>query len=79
MRQHCLQYLINEKQIPQSLINVEKQIRLNGINKRYDIVVFNSDGTIYASYSPRDDLALFDFDRSTGSISLKEVIEIPFD
>lgn len=47
VRQHCVHYLINEKKIPLSLINVEKELRLNGLKKRYDIVVFNKNGSIY--------------------------------
>ncbi len=46
VRQHCVHYLINEKNYPISLINVEKEITINSLKKRYDIVVFNSDGTI---------------------------------
>ena len=47
VRQHCLQYLITEKNYPKSLINVEKAIKINGLKKRYDIVIFNTDGSIY--------------------------------
>ena len=47
VRQHCLQYLINEKNYPKSLINVEKEIKINGLKKRYDIILFNTDGSIY--------------------------------
>lgn len=47
VRQHCVHYLINEKHFPKSLINVEKELVINGLKKRYDIVVFNSDGSIY--------------------------------
>jgi len=46
VRQHVIQYLIVEKKYPISLINVEKIIKLDGVIKRYDIVVFNTDGTI---------------------------------
>ncbi len=46
VRQHCVQYLIHEKKYPQSLINVEKELKVNNLRKRYDIVVFNSDGSI---------------------------------
>ncbi len=46
VRQHLVQYLIIEKKYPISLINVEKQVMINGLNRRYDIVVFNSDGSI---------------------------------
>ena len=47
VRQHCVQYLINDKGYPKSLINVEKEIKINTLKKRYDIVVYNSDGTIH--------------------------------
>ena len=47
VRQHCIHYLINEKKYPQSLINVEKELRVNDLKKRYDIVIFNSDGSIH--------------------------------
>ena len=46
VRQHCINYLIQHKGYPISLINVEKELIINGLKKRYDIVVFNSDGTI---------------------------------
>ncbi len=47
VRQHCIHYLISEKRYPKSLINVEKELTINGLKKRYDIVVFNSDGSIF--------------------------------
>jgi hypothetical protein len=47
VRQHVVHYLIDAKAYPLSHINVEKQILLNGLKKRYDIVLFNSDGTIH--------------------------------
>ena len=47
VRQHCVQYLINKKKYPKSLINVEKELKINNLKKRYDIVVFNSDGSIH--------------------------------
>ena len=47
VRQHCVNYLIKEKKYPISLINVEKVVRINGLNKRYDIVVYNSNGSIH--------------------------------
>lgn len=46
VRQHVVNFLLKEKKYPQSHINVEKQITLNGLKKRYDIVVFNPDGSI---------------------------------
>jgi hypothetical protein len=47
VRQHTVQYLIQECNYPKSLINVEKQVIINGMSKRYDIVIFNSDGGIF--------------------------------
>ncbi|WP_103068008.1 type I restriction enzyme HsdR N-terminal domain-containing protein [Aquimarina sediminis] len=47
VRQHTLNYLIEEKKYPESLINVEKLIKLNDLNKRYDIIIFNPDGSIF--------------------------------
>ena len=47
VRQHCVQYLIEEKGYPISLINVEKELKINSLKKRYDIVIFNTDGSIY--------------------------------
>jgi len=47
VRQHVVQFLIVEKRYPKSLVNVEKLLRINGRIKRYDIVVFNPDGSIF--------------------------------
>lgn len=47
VRQHVIHFLLQEKNYPISLINVEKQLEINGLKKRYDIVVFNSDGSIF--------------------------------
>ncbi|HMK06223.1 MAG TPA: type I restriction enzyme HsdR N-terminal domain-containing protein [Flavobacterium sp.] len=47
VRQHVVQYFLKEKNYPKSLINVEKLLKINGITKRYDIVVFNPDGSIF--------------------------------
>lgn len=46
VRQHWVHHLIEGKKYPKSLINVEKQLVINSLKKRYDIVVFNSDGSI---------------------------------
>ncbi|MEO9480179.1 MAG: type I restriction enzyme HsdR N-terminal domain-containing protein [Maribacter dokdonensis] len=46
VRQHVVKFLIQEKNYPTSHINVEKQITLNGLKKRYDIVVFKPDGKL---------------------------------
>jgi hypothetical protein len=46
VRQNVVQFLLEEKKYPKSLINVEKVLKINGLPKRYDIVVFNSDGSV---------------------------------
>lgn len=47
VRQHVLHFLVKEKKYPKSLINVEKQLIINGTKKRYDIVTFKTDGSIF--------------------------------
>ena len=47
VRQHVVRFLLEEKQYPKSLINVEKVLLVNGLRKRYDVVVFNPDGSIH--------------------------------
>ncbi len=47
VRLHVVQYLQQEKNYSKSLINVEKQLKLNDTLKRYDVVVFNNDGSIF--------------------------------
>jgi hypothetical protein len=42
VRQHIIHYLINHKQVPASMISVEKQLLLNNTKRRTDLVVFNS-------------------------------------
>ncbi|WP_420322679.1 type I restriction enzyme HsdR N-terminal domain-containing protein [Flagellimonas sp.] len=46
VRQHTLHFLVFTKNYPKSLINVEKQLSVNDLKKRYDIVVFKPDGSI---------------------------------
>lgn len=47
VRQHVIQFLIHEKKYPRSHINVEKELVLNQTKKRYDIVIYNKDGSIF--------------------------------
>ena len=47
VRQHVVQFLMLEKKYPKSLINVEKVLKINDLRKRYDVVVFNPDGSIH--------------------------------
>lgn len=44
VRQNFLQYLIQTKKVPESLIRVEMQLELNGLTKRSDIVVHDRRG-----------------------------------
>lgn len=47
VRQHTVQFLLHEKNYPKSYINVEKLIKVNNINKRYDAVVFHPNGELF--------------------------------
>jgi predicted type IV restriction endonuclease len=47
VRQHVIRFLLLERKYPKSLINVEKVLKVNGLRKRYDVVVFNPDGSIF--------------------------------
>ena len=47
VRQHCIQYLMDVKGYPKLLINIEKELTVNSLKKRYDIVIFNPDGSIH--------------------------------
>lgn len=47
VRQNVVQFLLEEKKIPVTLINVEKALKINGLTKRYDIVVFRTNGEIF--------------------------------
>ena len=47
VRQNFIQYLIHKKNYPISLIASEKQLTINKLKKRFDILVFNSMGKPY--------------------------------
>ncbi len=47
VRQHVVQFFLQEKKYPKSYINVEKVLKINNLKKRYDLVVFNPDGSIF--------------------------------
>ncbi len=46
VRQHVVHFLLKAKNFPKSHVNVEKIVKVNGMNKRYDIVVYRPNGTI---------------------------------
>lgn len=47
VRQHVVRFILEEKKYPKSYVNVEKIVRINGMSKRYDVVVFKPDGSIF--------------------------------
>lgn len=42
VRQHLLNYLVTEKKFPVSVISIEKELYLNDLRKRYDVVVYDN-------------------------------------
>jgi hypothetical protein len=44
VRQHFIHYLIREKKFPRTLIQIEGGLSLNKLQKRTDIVIFNTSG-----------------------------------
>ncbi|QXP74322.1 type I restriction enzyme HsdR N-terminal domain-containing protein [Tenacibaculum sp. AHE15PA] len=66
VRQHFVQFLIDEKKYPVSLIAIEKQLTINNLKKRTDIVIFSSDGTpniIVECKAPKIKMAQDTFDQ----------------
>lgn len=45
VRQHLVQYLISEKAFPKNLIALEKGLKLNGLQKRMDVLVYDRFGS----------------------------------
>jgi hypothetical protein len=45
VRQHLISYLVQVKGYPISIIGVEKQLMLNKMPKRFDLVIFKRNGT----------------------------------
>lgn len=44
VRQNFIQYLVNEKDFPQSLVLIEKGLTINRMKKRFDAVVYSKQG-----------------------------------
>lgn len=44
VRQNFIQYLIKEKKYPESLMAVEKQIMVNGKQRRFDLLIYLKNG-----------------------------------
>ncbi len=47
VRQHWIHYLIHHQKYPRSRIAVEMKIKLNGLTKRCDLVIFDKSGYPY--------------------------------
>lgn len=47
VRQHVVSFILEEKKYPKSHVNVEKLIKVNDLNKRYDVVVFQPNGELH--------------------------------
>lgn len=45
VRQHLIQFLINNLHCPISLIAIEKQLIINSLQKRFDVLVYNKQQT----------------------------------
>ncbi len=44
VRQNFIQYLISEKNYPRNLMAVEKQVKVNGKQRRFDLLVYSRNG-----------------------------------
>ncbi|MDY0102958.1 MAG: type I restriction enzyme HsdR N-terminal domain-containing protein [Lentimicrobium sp.] len=44
VRQHLIRYLVEEKNVPSTLIASEKGVQVNGLKQRFDLLVFTKDG-----------------------------------
>jgi hypothetical protein len=44
VRQHLVQFLVQEKNYPRSLIKLEGGLKLNSLQKRSDILIYNNSG-----------------------------------
>ena len=44
VRQHFVMYLLEDKKYPVSLVALEKQLTINNLKKRSDILIFNKEG-----------------------------------
>jgi hypothetical protein len=47
VRQHCLQYLVNELKYPASLFQMEGGMKVDKLNRRTDIRIYNANGEVF--------------------------------
>ncbi|CAG5079846.1 type I restriction enzyme HsdR N-terminal domain-containing protein [Parvicella tangerina] len=43
VRQHTIAFLVMERKFPAGLIGIEKAVKINQMNKRFDVVCYNQD------------------------------------
>ena len=44
VRQHLIRYLVDEKNVPPTLLASERGLKINGMHKRFDLLAFSTDG-----------------------------------
>lgn len=44
VRQNLVKFLIHEKNVPAGLISLEKEIKINGLSRRYDVLIADRSG-----------------------------------
>ena len=47
VRQHCIQYLVNNMNYPASLFQIEGGMKVDNLNRRTDIRIYNSRGDVF--------------------------------
>ena len=47
VRQHTVNYILDKRWVRKNLMNVEKQVVVGRVKKRYDIIAFNPNGSVY--------------------------------
>ena len=70
VRQHFIQHLIHQKKYPKTLIKLEGGLKLNQLQKRTDILVFDLDGNP-RTYDTTVDIGAYEYNPS---LSLVDVV-----
>ena len=47
VRQHCLHYLVNDLKYPASLFQIEGGMKVDNLNRRTDIRIYNGNGEVF--------------------------------
>lgn len=78
VRQHFVQFLVNDRQVPASLISIEKPLKFNKMDRRADIVAHNRQGEalmIVECKAPDVKISQETFDQIT---RYNAVLSVPF-